>query len=153
MKKQNIKTPLIFRIGLVVVCLLLCSVYATSGLYAKYVTQASSYDSARVARFAFSDDLSEQSINLPLVMAPGDVDHTEITIENDGEVAIRYTVSVKNLTENLPIENQVIKSGTLQRGEDSTFEWDIEWPLSQSSIESAGKMDILKIVVTVEQVD
>ena len=60
---------------------------------------------------------------------------------------------MKNLTENLPIENQVIKSGTLQRGEDSTFEWDIEWPLSQSSIESAGKMDILKIVVTVEQVD
>ena len=153
MKKLNKKTPLVFRISMILFCALLASIYLTGGLYARYTAHATGSGSAQVASFSFDDDLSEQDTTIPLSFAPGDKDSTTISIQNKGDVTIRYVVKVQNLTKNLPIEDAVISSEDIARGGSTTFTWEVEWPQSENSVSYMGKMDIIRIIVTAEQVD
>ena len=154
MRQQNsIKTPIVFRIALVLLCVMLFSFYLIGGLYARYTASASGGDSARVARFEFSDDLTDQFITLPISLSPGEHYDTSVQIQNSGEVAIHCVVTVENLTGNLPIESKTYTSTTIVEGEETTLNVVIEWPAEQNSIEYMGKSDIFRIRVTVEQVD
>ena len=47
-QQNNIKTPIVFRIALVLLCVMLFSFYLIGGLYARYTASASGGDSARV---------------------------------------------------------------------------------------------------------
>ena len=101
MKQSNkVKTPIVFRIAVVLFCAMLCSLYLVSGLYARYSATATASDSARVATFSFKDDLSTQTQILPTTFSPGESLITKITIQNDGDVTLKYTVTVENLTKN-----------------------------------------------------
>jgi len=102
MKQQNRKTPLVFRVSLVLLCALVVSLRLTGGLYARYSTTATGGDSARVAKFAFSDNYSTQIQNVTFTAYPG-FQFPAIQITNQGEVAIKCTVKIVNLTGNLPI--------------------------------------------------
>ena len=153
MKQLNTKTPLVFRIGLFLAFALILSFHLTGGLYARYTTSASGEDGARVAIFRFGDNLSEQSQLLPSSFAPGESLDTQISIRNDGEVTIRYVVKIQNLTKNLPIEDRIIQSSVVACNTESTFSWKIEWPETANSVEYMGKVDVLRLVVTVEQID
>ena len=63
-------------------------------------------------------------------------------------------VKLENLTNNLPIQDQVITSGVILSGSDTVdFSWKFTWPATDNSIDKMGKMDIIRITVTVEQVD
>lgn len=153
MQQYNRKTPLIFKLGVGVFFALLLTVYFSNGLYARYSTTATSSDSARVARFSFVDNFDEQSQVLPSVLSPGESTSTSISIKNDGEVALVYVVKINNLTNNLPIDDQTITSDTIYPGEETTFVWSLDWPKEDNSISYMGKMDLIKITVTVEQAD
>lgn len=153
MKQLNKKTPLVFRAGVVLLCLLTFSMHLTSGLYAKYTTVASGSDSARVAKFSFSDDLATQYKTLTARFAPGDAHTTEISIENNGEVALRYVVKIENLTNNLPIDSSIISSDDIAIGEKRSFSWAVKWEEEDNSVEYMGKMDVIRISVAVEQID
>ena len=154
MRQQNKKTPLVFRIGLVLLGTIICSIHMMGGLYARYSTSSGkASDNARVAIFSFEDDLSEQAQSIPVYLSPGEYISTTITIKNNGEVTLRYVVTIKNLTKNLPIEDQTIISDEITSDSESTFTWKIEWPQSKNSVVYVGKMDVLRVVVTVEQVD
>lgn len=152
MKKTNIKTPIVFRISLVLLCMLLITSYMMGGLYAKYATSATGTDGTRVARFSFKDTLP-QSLDVAVSLSPGEVEPYTFILENDGEVTVRYVVKIVNLTDNLPIYDQTITSVEVKCGETKTFEWKVEWPKDENSISFMGKMDVLRIVVNVEQVD
>lgn len=153
MKQQNKKTPLVFRVGLALLCAIILSIHLMGGIYARYSTSDSASDRARVAIFSFEDDLSEQSQIVSLSLIPGESIPTMITIKNDGEVTLRYVVTIENLTHNLPIEDQIVTSGEIVSGGTSSLDWKIEWSESDNSVEYMGKMDVLRIVVIVEQVD
>ena len=152
-KLNKAKTPVVFYIGCILLCVWLISVYLIGGVYARYSTYASSEDSARVAIFKFEDDLSDQSQTLPTSFGPGEKITTSVTIKNEGEVTLRCVVKVENLTDNLPIEDQIIYSSNIGCNDESTFSWDIEWPKQKNSVDYMGKIDVLRLVVTVEQVD
>ena len=152
MKQQNRKRPLVFYVCLALMCVVLFSFHLMGGLFARYTTQASGSDGARVARFAFSDNLDAQSQTIPMSIGPGESMTTQISIQNDGEVAIRYVVKIENLTHNLPIEDQIITSDVLAVNANGSFEWTVAWDKEMNSVEQMGKMDIIRFVVTVEQV-
>ena len=153
MKQKNNKTPLIFKLGVGVLFALLLSVYFSNGLYARYSTAVVNSDSARVAVFSFDDNLDAQSQLLPTALSPGESVSAAITIKNDGEVALMYSIKIENLTNNLPIADQIIKSDAIAPGTESTFNWTLEWPEEENSINYMGKMDVFKVTVIVEQVN
>lgn len=154
MQQQNKKTPLIFRVSLVLLCALVISTRLMGGLYARYSTTATGSDSARVAKFSFSDNYETQMQTVSLSISPGEDAALPIKITNTGEVALRYTVTVKNLTKNLPIADQTSDSGTLASGASTdTFNIIIKWDKNEKSPEYIGKMDLLQITVSVEQVN
>ena len=64
-----------------------------------------------------------------------------------------YSIKIENLTNNLPIADQTIKSEVVAPGSENTFDWTLEWPKEDNSIDYVGKMDVFKVTVTVEQVD
>ena len=104
MKQQNRKTPLIFRIGLMLACVLILCCHMMGGLYARYATTCTSSGEARVARFSFQDDIDEKYQSIPTSFGPGESVSTTIQIENTAEVTLKYVVKVENLTKNLPIK-------------------------------------------------
>ena len=156
MQQQNRKTPLVFRVSLVLLCVLVISTRLMGGLYARYSTSATGSDSARVAKFSFTDNYDTQTRNVSAAIAPGSP--LPITVENNGEVAIQYKISVINLTGNLPIVTSVAApSETIYPGETKTIDivfWDTnETNPEYINPEYMGKMDLLQITVSVEQVD
>lgn len=154
--KRNGRTPKIFYVGVALLCALLVTSHMMGGLYARYTSGAEGASSARVAKFAFTESWGMQTQSIPLSGAeliPGGKITVPVTVENNGEVTIRYTVKVENLTGNLPITVGDLANETIGIGETKNFNIEIEWPSDQSKTDYMGKMDILRVSVTVEQVD
>jgi len=165
-QQLNIKTPLVFKLGVVLLVVLMLTFHMTGGLYARYSTTASGGDSARVAKFDFEigADSITQFQNLSLDMAPGENQTVQIKVQNKGEVALRCVVTAVNLTGNLPI--QIAEAtGDLQNGDivavsrdigiggTVEFDWTVVWPEADADITYVGKIDVIKITVAVEQID
>ena len=98
MRKSNRKTPLVFRIGLALVCALLVSTYMMSGMYARYCTTASGDDSARIAKFSISEDDQWDSVDVDVKLNfynPAQLESTlEFSVTSDSEVAVQYDVII-----------------------------------------------------------
>lgn len=155
MRQQNIKAPIAFRLGLILLCLLLVTVYMMSGIYAKYSSTEQASSSARVAMFKFTDNLDTQSTTLlsdATNMHPGCQYPLTISIENKGEVTFTYMVKIENLTNNLPIE-ETSQSVTVVARTTGTVNVTLGWPQDQNGVEYVGKTDVLRISVSVEQKD
>ena len=148
-----------FKIGVLLLCAMLVTSYMMSGLYARYTVTAFASDSARVAKFTFTDDQMQaqaQSFVISQSVYPGQPVCTySAQIENMSEVTIRYLIKLENLTGNLPINNITIpySSGDIPPGGSAPFGFSILWPAEENSPDYAGKMDIVRITVSVEQVD
>ena len=161
MKELNRKTPLVFKIGVLLLCAMLVTSYMMSDLYARYTVTAFASDSARVAKFTFTDaDMATKvdSFTIETSVYPGQPVCTySAQIENKSEVTIRYLIKLENLTGNLPINNNNItipySSGDIAPGDTAPFGFSILWPAEENSPDYAGKMDIVRITVSVEQVD
>ena len=153
MEKLNKKTPLWVRVLIIILGALFISTLMLGNSYARFVSTASGSDSASIAKFSFDDDLSEQFTDISISLAPGERQTYRFTIKNTGEVTIRYVVKIDNMTENLPIYDKIISSDNIAIGGELTFDWDIEWDKNHNSIDYMGKMDVLRVTVTAEQVD
>ncbi len=100
MKKLNKRTPVVFHVGLVLLCLVLFSTYLTGGLYARYTTTASGGDSARVAKFHITSGGnwtgSSEAVDLELnFFDPAKLkDILSFTISSSSEVAVKYDVVI-----------------------------------------------------------
>lgn len=122
MEKSNKKAPIVFYIGIILLCIWLTSVYLIGGLYAKYSTYAGSSDSARVAvavatasgsgdEYGLIDPAAGSSFNYIVNVS---------NVENDriSEVSLEYTIYI-NLPENFPTMDITV-SGTELDTENST---------------------------------
>ena len=100
MQKLNTRTPIAFRIALVLFCLVLFSTYLTGGLYARYTTSASDSDSARVAVFRITGSNSwEQGTEVDLNLSFFDPnlasDTLRFSISSQSEVAVTYSLEIE----------------------------------------------------------
>ena len=160
----------IFHIALLLICAVWITAQMTSELYARYTSSFSGDDGARVASFEFTDNLAAQARLFPAELSPGASEEKTLMIQNQGEVAIRYVVTIVNTTNNLPLAVVATVDGveqtiSLEDGPVEIFSssvapdsagsltWTLLWPADRNSSDLMGKMDVLKIVVTVEQVD
>ena len=111
MKQSNKKSPLVFRVGLLLLCIMLLSLCLMGGLYARYSTTVKGHSATSVAKF----DVTSSCIYDPAT------DRYMLTIKNDSAVTvsydIRYTVGGAVLSDSVTITFEHGNSGTLGYGE------------------------------------
>lgn len=144
---------------MVVACILfyftLVSVWMTSGLYAKYVSADSAEDSARVAKFEVTEDVTQFSKDLLIEISPG-VLSQDIQIVNNSEVAIDYTITLKNTTNNVPltftVDNKNEMTFSMAAGATETHSMEVVFA-QENAQEYAGMVDMITISIVAEQLD
>ena len=99
MKKSNNNMPIVFYVGLLLVCLTFFSVHMSSGLYARYASSATGSSSARVARLDMSHAVTQDaSIDASIALNffdPAEFsDSVVLRVTSDSEVAMKYDVIV-----------------------------------------------------------
>lgn len=100
MRKRNGKVNILMCTVAVLLCATLFSMHLVSGLYARYTVSSSGSDGARVAAFSIKQEGTIfQDIEADVI--PGTTKSAELTITNDSEVKMEYTLTVTNVTGNL----------------------------------------------------
>lgn len=121
MKQSNIKTPLVFRIGVALLCAILITSHMMGGLYARYSAAATGTSSARVAKisYKFEPELTNGKLfvsSCPLDMndVPSDCNIVAVeesfTLINDGEVAYDYVLKLNLTYENVALTDYSLTS-------------------------------------------
>lgn len=170
MTKLNMKTPVVFYVGLVLLCLFMFSLYLSGGMYARYATTDSGGDGARVAKFDVTvtgDMTSWHSTQALGEMYPGaGAYRVEFDITNNSEVAVALQIYIVNMTGNLPLNipyygtdqaNTPVYSSSLAPGaEAQELGFDIKWDdEADNNTDPAysGKTDVIQFRVQAVQVD
>ena len=115
MKQSNKKAPLVFYIGACLLVMVLLSVNMTSGLYARYATEATGSAGARVAKFdVASEEKSEFSIDLDFYDPAKQTASIQFEVTSSSEVAVEYDVVLELPEEIISLINSgvlIIKMG------------------------------------------
>lgn len=158
-RKTKMNIPMC--LAAILLCLTLFSFYLCGGLYARYTTSDSGEDAGRVARFDVSEDGAYFSKNLLIETAPGRVER-EIVVTNNSEVAVAYTVTIKNTTKNIPYSFSVDDSEpmlnecsvTCYLKPNSTERISIvaEWA-EEGALKYMGMVDLITLTISAQQVD
>lgn len=136
MKKINIP----IRIASVLLCLVLFSLYMTSGMLAKYTTGGRSEGDGRVAKFnvsAVDGGTNEFTFDQKLEQQPDG--SYAITITNNSEVAVRYTLKLEfadNIPDYLTIEPKDTNTVITKADKTVTFQGKDLIPGNSSKTES-----------------
>jgi len=162
-KRSNIKLNIPMCAACVLLCLTLISIHFCSGLYARYVTQGSGGDSARVAVFDVTDDGGYFSVDFVVSCSPGVAAEKVIKVGNKSQVAVAYTVTITNTTGNIPFKFKVndseptpntctvacdIGPGVTDATVTIAALWDVE-----GALEYMGMVDLITIEIRAQQID
>lgn len=148
MKKKKIN---FLAIAWVLLFFVVLTIYPMPNLYARYIAKGDSSDSALVAKFNVSESFDvEQSF--PIEIKPGESLTRKIIVNNNGDVAINVTVTVENITKNLPI-TFMCEEKSINPHEDGEIIITISWDEEHSSPELAEMVDIVKFSLTAVQID
>lgn len=155
----------------VLLCLVLSSFWLMCNIYAKYSAQASGSDDARVAKFEVAETDNQLAQQIKLEAYPGFEEVYKVNVTNKSEVAIQYTIDVKNQYGNLPLKIQMLDSGNNEistksaeiSAQDQTsqeYKLKISWPKEESDLSEspqnpdyAGKVDVIEITLKTVQKD
>jgi hypothetical protein len=85
-KNKEQKTPLIFRIGLILICAMMISCYMMSGIYARYSTTVTGKATARTARFSGGTVTCDRSFNIDLATT----ENLKICFPTDNQRHVKY---------------------------------------------------------------
>jgi len=162
---------ILMRTVAVLLMLVLVSTSIVTGRFARYVSTASYSDSARVAKFNIvtsADSRSTTEIQAKLV--PGD-NVEGIVVKNFSEVAVDFTLTVDNVSDNLPLVFSV-KDGdtsiTSTENSDGSITFTstvapnrtekfltlyIKWPFDENNIDLCGRVDLIRITLDAVQAD
>lgn len=153
-RRPHAPIPTVLYFSLIMLCVFLLSTHLTGGLFARYTTHRSGDDQARVASFNVEDSLTVVSDYIVVTLdTPGVAYNVPVQVHNKSEVAIKYTVRIENITKNLPVT--IIPSSvlSLDPGESST---PVSIPVMLPegiSPAYAGKTDVLRVDILIEQID
>lgn len=84
---------LMIRVALILLCLVMISIHLMSGMYARYTTKGSGGDDARVAKFEVLTEGDAKGLVLTSASIDSASGDYKITITNNSEVAVTYTVT------------------------------------------------------------
>ena len=98
--KKKVSIP--FSIAVLLICLLMFSLYLTSGMLARYTTTATAGDKARAAKFDVGATGSTGTMAFvytdgKFAPNPADSNVYTLTVTNKSEVAVRYNVVIENV--------------------------------------------------------
>lgn len=159
----------IMRLAAVLLCLTLLSLYLLCGMYARYTSQDSGGDSARVAKFNVSESDSLQRHTYAVEITPDTSENLEVQITNSSETSVKYILEF--LVEgNLPITITPDTNGagnTLNQQNPNAWIWEttkasnlnttetynFNLSLSNKSYMYSGGIERIILTLTVEQVD
>lgn len=159
--------PLCLVAAVVLLCLTAFSLHTSGGgIYARYSSEAEGEDSARVARFEVTETGTVLTSDIVEALIPGETVVRTVSVENKSEVAVKYSVTLVNLTGNLPLALSLEKASggktdgaaydVLGIGESADYNVVLYWPDDRPedrSAEYSGKIDQVRVVLTAEQVD
>lgn len=100
MKQWNIKTPLVFRLSVILLCALIVTSNMVGDLYARYTASAMGISTARVAKISYeiTPQSSSSTHQLNMNDLPDDCKIVAVdecfTLKNNGEVAYNYTINL-----------------------------------------------------------
>lgn len=164
------KSNIFIRIAAILLCLTLVSTYLSTRLFARYTSGTAHNDAARVAKFSIKGS-GQLSQSIVAEVIPGKATTQNLIIENNSEVAVEYTVTVTNKTNNLPltfsmknIDNTLLNAATndntytftasqLPGNHIDKYNLSIEWPVDQNGIGYMGMVDYITVTVTAAQID
>ena len=95
MKNKKVNIPI--RIASVMLCLVLFSLYMTSGMLAKFTTGGNGKIDSRVAKFSVTaaDAGESEYVFDQATVLPDGYGNYSVTVKNDSEVAVRYTIILR----------------------------------------------------------
>lgn len=155
-KKQR---PVLLIVAFILIILTAISFSLVVATYSRYITtkiNSSENDGTNpeVAKFDVSEYLDGvgEFDTLSITLKPGEKKIQNIIVSNSSEVAISYTISLENVTNNLPLEFTNY-SGTINANETNVAcSVTISWDELKNSPEFAGKTDVIRIIITAEQI-
>ncbi len=155
-KKQR---PVLLIVAFILIILTAISFSLVVATYSRYITtkiNSSENDGKNpdVAKFDVSEYLDGvgEFDTLSITLKPGEEKVQNIIVSNSSEVAISYTISLENVTNNLPLEFTNY-SGTINANETNVAcSVTISWDELKNSPEFAGKTDVIRIIITAEQI-
>lgn len=171
-KERNSKVNILMCTLTVILCATLFSMHLVGGLYARYTTSGNTADTARVAAFSITQERTE-SKTIEANVTPGETQITELVISNNSEVAVEYTLTVKNETGNIPLKFKLnpaegaplvttesyvngisINSACQIPGKHTDkYNLTIVWETSDSDLDLIGMVDYITVSVTATQID
>ncbi len=173
--KKSTKIIFICLIAMIF-CTIILSMQLVGSAYARYKTKVSNSDNARVARF----NITQSGTIFDTIEASIADTTNEVTLEitNDSEVTVEYSVTITNVTGNIPMEfmkfELIAKDGsvpfTSEKKENGTtilsacrmpgnytdsYTLRITWNLSttEEALNYMGMVDYITVSVTATQVD
>ena len=154
-------------------CLVLATTFLVCGMLARYTSTGAGRDVSRVAKFDVTGTGFTETIDLNVKMNPGDegakAKSFSFLVTNNSEVAVEYTVTLRNTTNHLPVVLMV--DGAAQAGfatdegytytatlaanggAGSNFEFSLSWPAAENDLAYSGQLDNIAVTVTATQVD
>ena len=162
----------------ILLCLVMASFWLMCNIYARYSSEASGSDAARVAKF----DVTESGTATQQIQAevyPGFSQTYRVDVTNNSEVAIVYVMNVENPYKNLPLQFRMLdENGAVITAEsvetsqayalsesaeiaandhtEHTYRLEISWPVTETDKKNpdyAGKVDIIEITLKAVQKD
>ena len=163
-------SSIMMKAAVVLLMLVLVSTSLVTNRYARYTTTAYGEDSARVAKFSVTDVVNgfESEAEVDIRFTPGYSYPVKITVTNDSEVAIRYSVTPEVPYNNLGLLFSMSKkqadnsyaslgtnvfSGELAPNEDAEFILYITYPSTGNDQLNMGKVDIVRLTFNASQID
>ena len=152
----------------VLLCLILISFWMMSNIYAKYSTQASGSDDARVAKFDITEAIlnngSEANETLSFDLAPGEEKIYTVQVTNKSEVAVEYSITAESQYNNLPLKTEMLDKNQKVIEKDylsangkspSTYYIKVSWPKGNDtqSENYMERTDLLTITLKAAQIN
>ena len=148
-------------IAAVLFCLVLFTTHLTGGLLARYTASGSANDNARVAKFRVTENYTTFSDSLVMGVSPGTIERT-IEVKNDSEVVVAYTITITNVTDNIPYvfsvndetgtQTQYVHTSYLEPNTKQDIKIVATWA-QEGALEYMGMVDLIKIQIDAQQVD
>ena len=152
MQKNRRYHTVVMRAAAILFTLVMLSSSMIAGRYARYATADAGADGARVAAFDVRQ-AGELTAWFSVNLVPGDVAKKLVTVTNNSEVALIYTIEIENKHKNLPLTFNYSKTTEIAPGEVKNIPVEIYWPGDAHDPSYTGKVDILYITLRASQMD
>ena len=103
MKQVKIKTPVVFRIGVALLCAMLITCHMMGGIYARYIAGATGNATASVARFSVSCSSPDANTTKTLEIGSSETVTYSFTVTNNSDVSIQYTIEIDGLPQGVTV--------------------------------------------------